>query len=336
MAPGMPALLEVEDLTVAFPAHGREVEVVRALSLRLAAGEFVGLVGESGSGKSMTALAVLGLLPPRAALRARRLELEGRSLLGLPEEEMRRVRGGRIAMIFQEPMTALNPVLTIGFQIAEAIQAHRSVSRRQALARAAELLELVAIPRAAERLSDYPHQLSGGQRQRAMIAIALAAQPQLLIADEPTTALDVTIQAQVLALLLELQERLGLTVLLITHDLGVIAETCDRALVMYAGRIVEEAPVGTLFAGASHPYTRGLLAAEPDLGSGGVGEPLPAIPGQIPDPARLPTGCAFHPRCGDVMPHCSDAVPPLFQLGAAHRAACYLYGEDSGRRRAAG
>jgi oligopeptide/dipeptide ABC transporter ATP-binding protein len=330
------ALLEVDGLTVSFPGPGRAIEVVRQVSLTLRAGELVGLVGESGSGKSLTALAILGLLPPAASLRARRIELEGESLLGRADEEMRRIRGRRIAIVFQEPMTALNPVLTIGFQIAEAIRAHRRVGRREARERARELLDLVAIPQAGERLSDYPHQLSGGQRQRAMIAMALAAEPQLLIADEPTTALDVTIQAQILELLLELRQRLGLAVLLITHDLGVVAETCDRVLVMYAGRIVEEASVETLYGNPSHPYTRALLAAQPDLASSRAGALLPTIRGQIPDPAALPAGCAFHPRCPDVLPHCSASVPDLYPLGDGHRAACFLHDEDAGRRRAAG
>ena len=332
----MPALLDVEGLTVSFRIRGRQVPVVRDLSLRLERGEFVGLVGESGSGKTMTALAILDLQPPTARVEARRIELEGESILGCAEERMRSIRGGRIAMVFQEPMTALNPVLTIGFQIAEAIQAHRSAGRAEALERARTLLEMVAIPQAGQRLSDYPHQLSGGQRQRAMIAMALAAEPRLLIADEPTTALDVTIQAQVLELLLDLRERLGLTVLLITHDLGVVAETCDRALVMYAGRLVEEAAIGPLFGSAAHPYTRGLLSAQPDLETHAVGAPLPTIPGQIPDPADLPAGCAFHPRCAEAMAHCSASEPPLYEVGSAHRAACFLYDEDSGRQRAAG
>ena len=257
----MTALLEVDGLTISFPGQGRDVPVVRQLSMRLGAGEFVGLVGESGSGKSMTALAILDLLPPAAKIEAQAIKLDGESILARPENVMRSIRGGRIAMVFQEPMTALNPVLTIGFQIAEAIHAHRSTTRTEALEEAHRLLELVAIPQAAERLSDYPHQLSGGQRQRAMIAMALAAEPQLLIADEPTTALDVTIQAQVLELLLELRSRLGLTVLLITHDLGVVAETCDRALVMYAGRSWRRPPSRPVRRRLAPLYTRSSAVA---------------------------------------------------------------------------
>lgn len=332
----MTDLLTVDDLTISFPTRDRQVTVVRDLSLRLATGEFVGLVGESGSGKTLTALAILDLLPPAARVDAGVIELEGQSLLGCSEEQMRSIRGGRIAMIFQEPMTALNPVLTIGFQIAEAVRAHRQVTRGDALAEACRLLEMVSIPHAGDRVRDYPHQLSGGQRQRAMIAMALAAEPQLLIADEPTTALDVTIQAQILDLLLELRDRLELTVLLITHDLGVVSETCNRALVMYAGRIVEEAAIETLFGAPSHPYTRGLLAAQPDLETAHVGVNLPTIPGQIPDPASLPQGCAFHPRCTEVMDHCSESQPRLYRLADDHRAACFLCDQDSGRRHAAG
>ncbi len=336
----MSELLAVDNLTISFPAagdaSGSRVPVVREVSLALAEGEFVGLVGESGSGKSLTALSILRLLPPAATIDDGSIALEGTDLLGLSEEAMRKVRGGGIAMVFQEPMTALNPVLTVGYQIAEAVRAHVRMTRSEALEEARRLLDLVAIPQAAERLGDYPHQLSGGQRQRAMIAMALAGKPQLLIADEPTTALDVTIQAQILDLLLELRERLGLTVLFITHDLGVVAETCDRALVMYAGRIVEKAPVEALFASPSHPYSRGLLAAQPDLGSARLGEPLPTIPGQIPDPARLPSGCAFHPRCGEVLDHCAASQPRLYTLGEAHQAACFLHDPDLARRHAVG
>ena len=332
----MSDLLSLEDLTISFSIQGRRVPVVRDLSLRLAAGEFVGLVGESGSGKSVTALAILGLLPPSAHVDAGTIRLEGDNLLDLPEAEMRTIRGGRIAMVFQEPMTALNPVLTIGYQIIEGIRAHSKTTRAEARTEAQRLLELVAIPQAAERLSDYPHQLSGGQRQRAMIAMALAARPQLLIADEPTTALDVTIQAQILDLLLELRERLGLAVLLITHDLGVVAETCDRSLVMYAGRIAEEAAVEDLFGEPCHPYTRGLLAAQPDLETARLGIALPTIPGHIPDPEALPSGCSFHPRCGDAMARCSESEPGLYRLAGDHRAACFLYDPKAEERRAAG
>ena len=255
-------------IEIAFPRAGRWVPVVRGVSFAIGKGEILGLVGESGSGKSLTALSLLGLVPGTARVRgeARLSGVEG-NLLTLPEREIRRVRGGRIGLVFQEPMTAFNPVYTIGFQITEAVRAHRPLSRRSARDEAVRLLERVALPDAARRLGDYPHQLSGGQRQRAMIAMALAGGPDLLLADEPTTALDVTIQAQILELLETLRTDLGLSVLLITHDLAVVAETCDRVLVMQAGEIVEEAGVETLFAAPAHPYTRMLLSSIPRLGS---------------------------------------------------------------------
>jgi peptide/nickel transport system ATP-binding protein len=266
-------LLEIRDLEVAFPAPdagGAPVPVVRGVSLAVGRGEVVGLVGESGSGKSMTALAVLGLVPPPGRVTAGSVRLAGEGgaaeeLLALGPKALRRVRGGRIAMVFQEPATAFNPVYSIGFQIAEAVRAHRRTSRGEARAEAARLLDRVAFPEARRRLDDYPHQLSGGQRQRAMIAMALAGRPDLLLADEPTTALDVTLQAQILELLDELRRDLGLAVLLITHDLGVVAETCDRVVVMRAGRVVETAGVEELFRAPAHPYTRELLAALPRL-----------------------------------------------------------------------
>ena len=257
-------LLEIQDLEIAFPGGGEPV--VRGVSLSVGRGEIVGLVGESGSGKTMTALAVLGLVPPPGRVTRGRILLEGKTdLLTLSPRDLQKVRGRRIAMVFQEPATAFNPVYTIGFQIAEAVRAHRKISRREALAEAARLLDRVAIADARKRLGDYPHQLSGGQRQRAMIAMALAGGPDLLLADEPTTALDVTLQAQILELLEEIRRDLGLAVLLITHDLGVVAETCDRVVVMREGRIVEEAGVVELFRAPAHPYTRELLAAVPRL-----------------------------------------------------------------------
>jgi len=248
------------------------VPVVRGVSFAVGRGEIVGLVGESGSGKTLTALAILRLVPPLGRIRAGRVLLGGEDLLALPERELRRVRGARIGLVFQEPGAALDPVYTVGFQIAEALRAHRRLSRRAARAEAADLLERVAMPDPGRRLGDYPHQLSGGQRQRVMIAIALAGAPELLIADEPTTALDVTIQAQILELLERLRAELGLSVLLITHDLAVVAETCDRALVMSAGELVEEAPMADLFARPAHPYTRALLSFLPALPPAGAGE----------------------------------------------------------------
>jgi peptide/nickel transport system ATP-binding protein len=263
-------LLEVRGLTIAFRAAGGWRPVVRDVSLTIAHGEIFGLVGESGSGKTLTALAIPSLLPPAARLMAGSIRLHGPQgeieLLGLPPRELRQVRGGRVGMVFQEPATALNPAYTIGFQVVEAVRAHRQLSKREARDEAVRLLDRVALPDARRRLDDYPHQLSGGQRQRVMIAMALAGGPDLLLADEPTTALDVTLQAQILELLEDLRTDLGLAVLLITHDLGVVAETCDRAAVMHAGEIVEEGAVETLFRAPAHPYTRELLAAMPRLG----------------------------------------------------------------------
>ncbi|HEX3552666.1 MAG TPA: ABC transporter ATP-binding protein [Thermoanaerobaculia bacterium] len=269
-------LLAVRGLTIAFPGAGGWRPVVRGVSLAVERGEIFGLVGESGSGKTLTALAILGLLPPNARVTAGRIELQGpgagatvetMDLLTLGPRELRRVRGGRIGLVFQEPATALNPAYTIGFQVVEAVRAHRALSRREAREEAVRLLDRVALPDARRRLADYPHQLSGGQRQRVMIAVALAGGPDLLLADEPTTALDVTLQAQILELLEDLRRDLGLAVLLITHDLGVVAETCDRVAVMHAGEIVEAAAVEALFRSPAHPYTRALLAAVPRLGA---------------------------------------------------------------------
>jgi oligopeptide/dipeptide ABC transporter ATP-binding protein len=299
--------------------------VVRGVSFEVGRGEFVGLVGESGSGKTVTALAVLGLVPPPGEVRAGTIRLEGRDLLRLDERAMRAVRGAAVGLVFQEPMTALNPVLTVGAQIVEAIRIHRPLPRRAARAEALHLLELVAMPDPASRLADYPHQLSGGQRQRALLAMALAARPRLLIADEPTTALDVTLQAQILELLERLRRELALAVLLITHDLAVVAETCDRVIVMYAGQVVEEAPIGPLFAAPGHPYTRGLLAAVPVLGRPAPRGELPTIPGQVPVPGRLPAGCTFHPRCPDILPHCSVREPAVYAVGEHGRARCFLH-----------
>ncbi len=325
-AVGASPLLAVEGLTVTFPMGGRRVAVVREAGFEVGPGEFVGLVGESGSGKSMTALAILGLVPPPGRVDGGSVRLDGRELVAAPEEELRKVRGGRVGIVFQEPMTALNPVFSIGFQIAEAVRVHLEMSRREARAEAVRLLDLVAFPAARQRLKDYPHQLSGGQRQRAMIAMALAARPDLLIADEPTTALDVTVQAQILELFERLRQELGLAVLFITHDLAVVAETCDRTVVMYAGRVVEEAPVERLFAAPAHPYTRGLLAAVPRLGRPAARGELPTIPGQVPVADRLPPGCAFHPRCPEAMPVCSQRAPDPYPVAPGQRARCFLHG----------
>ena len=332
----MTKLLTVDRLSVAFPRpDGSLVPVVRDVSFEVGRGEVVGLLGESGSGKSVTAFSLLRLTPSPGRITGGRVLLEGEDLIPLPEERLRRIRGARIAMIFQEPMSALNPVFTVGFQIVEAIRVHSGASKRQARARARELLDLVAIPDAESRLHDYPHQLSGGQRQRVMIAMALAADPDLLLADEPTTALDVTIQAQILELLERLRRELGLAVLLITHDLAVVAETCDRAVVMYAGEVAEEATAAELFSRPGHPYTRGLLAALPRLGRPVERGHLPTIPGRVPDPANLPPGCPFHPRCPDRMDVCPRYYPELYELSPTQRARCFLHGEPREERRVA-
>jgi len=291
-------------------------------------GETLGLVGESGCGKSMTALAMMRLIPtPPGRITSGRVALEGRDLLTLDEAEMRQYRGNRISMIFQEPMTSLNPVFTIGDQIAEAVMLHRRVPRRTALERARELLEQVGIPEPGRRLREYPHRLSGGMRQRAMIAMALACEPRLLIADEPTTALDVTIQAQILDLIDELKTRTDMAVLLITHDLGVVARHSQHVAVMYAGRVVEQAPTVELFREPRHPYTRGLLGSIPAPGR--AAERLTEIPGMVPSLADMPPGCAFAPRCPLAQARCGAAAPALTASGASRSVACFVAAEES-------
>ncbi len=316
-------VLSVRDLGVSFRSPAGPVRAVDGLSFDLARGETLALVGESGCGKSATALALMRLLPPGAAASGRVL-FEGADLLALPERRMRALRGGRIAMVFQDPMSSLNPVMTIGDQLVEAIRAHAPLDRRRARARAAELLEVVHIPEPGRRLAEHPHRLSGGMRQRVVIAMALAAEPSVLIADEPTTALDVTIQAQILRLLCELQRGFGMAILLITHDLGVVAETAHRVAVMYAGRTVEERPVEALFADPRHPYTRGLMAAMPRLSveEAGGRAPLREIPGMVPSPAERPKGCAFAPRCGQAVAACHAVAPAFRPLGPAAGVAC--------------
>jgi oligopeptide/dipeptide ABC transporter ATP-binding protein len=323
-------LLQVRDLSVCFPGAAGETPIVRGVSLAVRAGEIVGLVGESGSGKSLTALATLGLVPAPGRICGGSIRLEGRELVGLREAELRPVRGGRIGLVFQEPAAALNPVLRVGTQIVEAIRAHHPASRAEARRRAVELLRRLSLPDAERRMRDYPHQLSGGQRQRVLVAIALAAEPSLLIADEPTTALDVTVQAQVLELFVELRRSLGLGILLITHDLAVVAETCDRVVVLYAGRVVEEGPIREVFEAPAHPYTRALLASLPRVGSPAPRGGLPTIPGQVPAPERLPSGCPFHPRCPDARPDCSAREPEWVSTGAGRGARCVLL--EDGRR----
>ncbi len=315
------SLLEVRGLTTAFRIASGEINAVEDVSFSLEEGEILGIVGESGSGKSVTALTLMGLLPrPPARIAAGEVLFQGRDLTKLPEREMQQVRGPGISMIFQEPMTSLNPVFTIGDQITEAIRAHERLSPKALVARAVGMLEKVGIPSAAQRMGDYPHQMSGGQRQRVMIAMALACRPKLLIADEPTTALDVTIQAQILDLLMDLRDEFGMAIIIITHNMGVVAETADRVIVMYAGRVVEEARVESVFDAPRHPYTRGLLSCIPSLE--GTARRLTAIPGTLPDPRRRPPGCRYAPRCGLAVAACNDGIPPLLPLGPAQRAAC--------------
>ena len=311
----MKPLVRLSGLSVAFD----DAPALRGIDLSVAKGEAVGLVGESGCGKSVTWLAALGLLPPKARITGS-VMLDGQELIGAPAPVLERVRGGRIAMIFQDPSSSLNPVHRIGKQIMEALGLHRGMTGSNARAEAKRLLDLVGIPDAARRLDAYPHELSGGQNQRVMIAIALAGQPELLVADEPTTALDVTIQAQILELLQSIRRQMGMALVLISHDLGVIAEACERVAVMYAGRIVEEAPVEQLFQSAAHPYTQGLIGALPPMD--GPRRRLAAIPGGVPEPWAMPPGCGFAPRCEFRSAPCDSAIPGLMGLSDQHRAAC--------------
>ena len=317
----MDKLLEVRGLKTHFATDRGLFRAVDGISFDVPRGRTVGLVGESGCGKSVTSLSVMGLVAPPGKVGAEAVAFEGRDVLGLSPDERRKLRGGKMSMIFQEPMTSLNPVHTIGQQIVEAILAHSTLSPQAAKARAIEMLELVRIPSPAQRVDDYPHSLSGGMRQRVMIAMALSCEPSLLIADEPTTALDVTIQAQILDLLQDLQRRLGMAILIITHDLGVIAEVADDVLVMYAGQIVESAPVEALFADPQHPYTIGLLGSIPRLDVERAR--LATIEGTVPSPNNQPKGCRFAPRCPFADRRCHDEPPPLRDLGTNHRVACW-------------
>jgi peptide/nickel transport system ATP-binding protein len=330
-------ILQVDGLRTLFFTRQGLVRAVSDVSFEVARGEVLAIVGESGCGKSITALSLMRLVPtPPGRIDAGSVKLEGRDLLAISEEEMRQVRGNEISMIFQEPMTSLNPVLTIGDQIAEAIRLHQEVTAAEAHARAVEMLAQVRIPEPAQRAKEYPHQLSGGMRQRAMIAMALACNPKVLIADEPTTALDVTIQAQILDLIVKLQEDRGTAVILITHDLGVVAETAHRVVVMYAGRKIEEAPVEELFDRPLHPYTHGLMASVPKLGVLGGGEAverLQEIPGMVPALSALPQGCAFAPRCAHADETCRAEYPAYREHRPGHWAACWhsarLYGGEA-------
>jgi peptide/nickel transport system ATP-binding protein len=320
-------LLSVRNLVTSFRTDRGPLRAVDDVSFELSGGKTLGLVGESGCGKSVTALSILRLVPsPPGEIESGRIEFEGRDLLALSEREMRAVRGNKISMIFQEPMTSLNPVYTVGAQIVEAIRLHQNKSRREAYARAEEMLHLVGIPSPETNIDAYPHQLSGGQRQRVMIAMALACEPKLLIADEPTTALDVTIQAQIIELLKKLQRDLGMSVLLITHDLGLVAECTDHVVVMYAGRVVESAPVRQIFQSPKHPYTRGLLESVPQMRKESISGPrprLPTIEGVVPDLRKLPPGCRFADRCPLRIDQCTVTEPELEEVGPDRLARCY-------------
>ena len=317
-----PALLRVENLGVHFQSSEGVFKAVDGISFSIRRGETLGIVGESGCGKSVTSLAIMGLVPqPAGSIAEGRILFEGDDLARKTAREMRHIRGNEISMIFQEPMTSLNPVYTVGEQIIEAIQLHEAVSNAAARARAVEMLGLVRIPNPESRVDEYPHQMSGGMRQRVMIALALACHPKLLIADEPTTALDVTIQAQILDLMRDLRDRTGTATILITHDLGVVAELVDRVVVMYAGRVVEEASVTDLFTNPQHPYTLGLLGSIPKLHL--EEEQLSTIEGTVPNPYDMPTGCKFNPRCPFADDRCRSEAPPLAEMEPGHRAACW-------------
>ncbi|TMR10209.1 ABC transporter ATP-binding protein [Nonomuraea turkmeniaca] len=314
------SLLEITDLTVGFDTEDGLVQAVRNISLTLDEGEILALCGESGCGKSVTAMSVPRLLPPDTTRLSGSVKLDGRELTTLPDRDMRHVRGKDVSVVFQEPMTSLNPSFTVGYQITEVLRRHERLSRQAARSRAVELLELVGIPAPRRRMEEYPHQLSGGMRQRVMIAIAVACSPRVLIADEPTTALDVTIQAGVLDVFRDLRDRLGTAIILITHDLGVVADIADRAVVMYAGRAVEQATVTELFANPRHPYTVGLMNALP---SAAVNGRLAEIPGMVPSPLTDPDECAFQARCSRAQDDCRAARPPLERHAEDHLAACY-------------
>jgi oligopeptide transport system ATP-binding protein len=326
----LPPVLQVRDLVTRFHTDGGVVFAVNGISYTLEPGQTLAIVGESGSGKTVSALSVMGLVPqPPGRIEGGEALLGGRDLLKLSPAQWRRVRGREIAMVFQDPMTSLNPVLTIGYQLTEALRQHLGMSRREATDRAAEMLRMVGIPNPRDRLSDHPHQLSGGQRQRVLIAMALSCGPSVLIADEPTTALDVTIQAQIVELVKELQDRLGMAMIWITHDLALVAGLAHRVAVMYAGFIVEEAPVRTLYATPRHPYTVGLLNSMPRVDASARG-PLASIEGQPPDLGRPFESCPFAPRCPWADQRCREERPPLMEVGTGHRSACWRWREMGG------
>ena len=322
-------LLDVRDLSISFFTRAGEVPAVRGVSLSIARGETLALVGESGSGKSVTAMAVLGLVDPPGRIVSGSVHFDGQELTALERPALRAIRGRRIGMVFQEPMTSLNPVFTVGEQIAEVLRIHLDTPPPEARERAIEMLRKVGIPAAEQRVDSYPHELSGGMKQRVMIAMALACEPDLLIADEPTTALDVTIQAQILELLKQLQDEMGMAILLITHNLGVVAHFAKDVAVMYAGKIAEHASVSDLFERPQHPYSRALLRALPRAGR--EGERLEAISGNVPTPLDYPPGCAFSARCSEVLPRCEAEQPPLRPVGPGHESACWLHDPEAKR-----
>ncbi|MFC4801301.1 ABC transporter ATP-binding protein [Neobacillus sp. GCM10023253] len=320
-------LLEISNLKTYFFVDNRQIPAVNGVDLYIKEGETLGVVGESGCGKSVTSLSVMGLLehtPGRVVDGS--IRFKGKDILSLSGDEMREIRGNEIAMIFQEPMTSLNPVYKIGEQIGEAVKLHLKYDKKKAREHVINMLKLVGIPRAEEIIDEYPHQLSGGMRQRVMIAMAMACNPTLLIADEPTTALDVTIQAQILELMKKLKNEKGTAIMLITHDLGVVAEMCDRVVVMYAGKVVEEADVIEIFENPKHPYTKGLLNSVPKLGQ--KTNRLDPIPGNVPNPANMPKGCKFAPRCSEAMDICKENEPDLRQISNGHQCRCFLYQKE--------
>ena len=324
----MSSLLEIHNLSTFFYIEEGVVQSVRNVDLKISKGETLALVGESGCGKSVTALSVLRLIPiPPGKFETGRILFDDQDIFSKSEKQMEQLRGNDISMIFQEPMTSLNPIFTIGDQIAESIILHQKKSKAEAREITLDLLRKVAIPSPERRIDQYPHELSGGMKQRVMIAMAIACQPALLIADEPTTALDVTIEAQILELLDQLRHDTDMAILLITHNLGIVARYADRVAVMYSGKVVEEAPVEVLFESPAHPYTQGLLGSLP---KGQPGEALESIPGTVPNPVSLPGGCAFHPRCKDALPECNQEIPPIFQTELRHQqVACWLYKEGN-------
>lgn len=319
----MEKILEIKDIQISFKTDEGELKVVDGIDFHINKGETLGVVGESGCGKSVTSLSVMGLLPNIGNVKKGEILFGEKDLVKLSKSEIRKVRGKEIAMIFQEPMTSLNPVYTIGKQIMELVQNHRKMSKVEAKKHAIEMLKLVGIPRPEEVVDEYPHQLSGGMRQRVMIALAMSCNPELLIADEPTTALDVTIQAQILDLMRDLQEKKGMSILLITHDLGVVAEMCDRVVVMYAGQVVEDADVESIFDNPKHPYTRGLLESIPNMEEDT--EYLTTIKGTVPSPSNMPKGCRFAERCSHAIEKCVQSMPPVFTFSNGGKCRCWLY-----------